>query len=136
MPIATVVVPCRAVRGVPQEAPLSSSAHLLIHRLPPLLSYCAYLFPSLPPSLLLETVPFRALSGLVVLQVSCGSRHTLAVVEGGVAYSWGWGACGQVGGYIQRTDLTSEGKSEKNVSVCHSFGFMSRFLAMASSVPC
>eukprot|EP00752_Nemacystus_decipiens_P002865 g2666.t1 len=41
--------------------------------------------------------PHRALSGFVVLQVSCGSRHTLAVVEGGVAYSWGWGACGQLG---------------------------------------
>ncbi|CAN0308068.1 unnamed protein product, partial [Hapterophycus canaliculatus] len=39
----------------------------------------------------------RALSGLVVLQVSCGSRHTLARVEGGAAYSWGWGACGQLG---------------------------------------
>ncbi|CBJ31000.1 conserved unknown protein [Ectocarpus siliculosus] len=41
--------------------------------------------------------PCRALSGLAVLQVSCGSRHTLATVEGGEAYSWGWGACGQLG---------------------------------------
>ncbi len=56
--------------------------------------------PSLPSlSLTRETnFFFRVLSGLVVLQVSCGSRHTLAVVEGGTAYSWGWGACGQVRG--------------------------------------
>ena len=38
----------------------------------------------------------QVLTGSRVLQVSCGSRHTLAVVEGGEAYSWGWGACGQV----------------------------------------
>lgn len=41
-------------------------------------------------------VPCPALAGCRVLQVSCGSRHTLAVVAGGQAYSWGWGACGQV----------------------------------------
>ncbi|CAM9652942.1 unnamed protein product, partial [Phaeothamnion confervicola] len=32
-----------------------------------------------------------------LLQVSCGSRHTLAVSSLGAAYSWGWGACGQLG---------------------------------------
>eukprot|EP00904_Undaria_pinnatifida_P001602 jgi/Undpi1/11442/HiC_scaffold_30.g13739.m1 len=42
-------------------------------------------------------VPCPALEGCRVLQVSCGSRHTLAVVAGGQAYSWGWGACGQLG---------------------------------------
>lgn len=31
-----------------------------------------------------------------VLHVSCGSRHTLAVVDDGSVYSWGWGASGQV----------------------------------------
>ncbi|CAM9138723.1 unnamed protein product [Laminaria digitata] len=42
-------------------------------------------------------VPCPALAGCRVLQVSCGSRHTLAVVAGGQAYSWGWGALGQLG---------------------------------------
>lgn len=67
-----------------------------------------------------HSVPFRALSGLAVLQVSCGSRHTLAVVEGGVAYSWGWGACGQV------CVLCAHGRGEEGsrsageaLSVCH-----------------
>ncbi|CAM9120911.1 unnamed protein product [Choristocarpus tenellus] len=38
-----------------------------------------------------------ALKGIRVVQVSCGSRHTLAMSAQGAAYSWGWGACGQLG---------------------------------------
>lgn len=41
-------------------------------------------------------IPCVILADSRVLQVSCGSRHTLAVVEGGSAFSWGWGASGQV----------------------------------------
>lgn len=40
--------------------------------------------------------PCPVFAGTRVLRVACGSRHTLAVVAGGEAYSWGWGACGQV----------------------------------------
>ncbi|CAM9567431.1 unnamed protein product [Discosporangium mesarthrocarpum] len=49
----------------------------------------------LPASELPE--PCAALKGVRIVQVSCGSRHTLARSAQGAVYSWGWGACGQLG---------------------------------------
>ena len=37
------------------------------------------------------------LSHLVIVSVSCGAYHTLAVDKGGVAYSWGKGEMGALG---------------------------------------
>jgi len=38
-----------------------------------------------------------SMQNYVVEGVSCGSRHTLAFTNEGKVFSWGWGACGQLG---------------------------------------
>jgi alpha-tubulin suppressor-like RCC1 family protein len=35
--------------------------------------------------------------GLGVVTVGCGREHTVAVVDGGQVFSWGWGECGRLG---------------------------------------
>ena len=39
----------------------------------------------------------QALKGQTVKEVSCGKAHTVAVMRAGYLYSWGAGACGQLG---------------------------------------
>ena len=85
----------------------------------PLFFFSSALTVSLPS--VRSSIPVRVLSGLAVLQVSCGSRHTLAVVEGGVAYSWGWGACGQVRKYAYGRG--EEGSQHGTLSVAMYCGF-------------
>ena len=34
---------------------------------------------------------------IIFSEISCGSRHTLALDNEGTAWSWGWGLCGQLG---------------------------------------
>jgi len=38
-----------------------------------------------------------ALKNMQVKQIACGKAHTVAVLENGHLYSWGAGACGQLG---------------------------------------
>ena len=38
-----------------------------------------------------------ALKSMEVKEVSCGKAHTVAVLNNGHLYSWGAGACGQLG---------------------------------------
>ncbi|KAL6771439.1 UVR8 [Auxenochlorella protothecoides x Auxenochlorella symbiontica] len=45
----------------------------------------------------LEPTRVAALEGKHVRQVSCGGEHSLAVVEGGQLYVWGWGKYGNLG---------------------------------------
>ncbi len=44
------------------------------------------------PDIIFGPTPCRTFMNLRVTSVSCGSRHTLAISEDGVAWSWGWGA--------------------------------------------
>ncbi|CAM9345104.1 unnamed protein product [Chrysoparadoxa australica] len=55
-----------------------------------------YSFGGVEQSIPTPTICY-ALTHTGVTQVSCGSRHTLALVSGGIVYSWGWGARGQLG---------------------------------------
>ena len=42
--------------------------------------------------------PVRSLkSQITFTEISCGSRHTLALDNEGTGWSWGWGLCGQLG---------------------------------------
>jgi alpha-tubulin suppressor-like RCC1 family protein len=46
-----------------------------------------------------STIPQRitSLDGKMVVKVSCGSRHTLALSAQGLVFSWGWNSYGQLG---------------------------------------
>jgi regulator of chromosome condensation len=46
---------------------------------------------------LLSTLP----SATPVLKVVCGGMHTLAIVQGGLVYSWGVNDEGALGGAVQ-----------------------------------
>jgi alpha-tubulin suppressor-like RCC1 family protein len=42
-------------------------------------------------------VQVKSLDGASVVQVACGARHTLALTQDGILYSWGYGKFGQLG---------------------------------------
>uniref|UniRef100_A0A1B6BZZ7 BTB domain-containing protein n=1 Tax=Clastoptera arizonana TaxID=38151 RepID=A0A1B6BZZ7_9HEMI len=73
-------------------------------------------------SLVPTQVP-QPLSGRVVIDVACGSHHTLALTEEGEVFAWGWNNCGQVGSGIgsnqngpRKVSASLGGK--KIVSIC------------------
>lgn len=47
--------------------------------------------------LLVPTLLESSLANKVVVEVACGSHHTLALTSEGEVFAWGWNNCGQIG---------------------------------------
>ena len=67
-----------------------------------------------------------SLSSRKVVQVVCGSTHSLALTQEGEVYSWGYDDCGQLG--IGRHSMETD-----PVKVSGSNGFQSKVVSVAST---